>query len=463
MPLDLPHFNQALPRVCLIGAGSSGIAVAKALKDAHIPFVCYETSDRVGGNWVFKNPNGTSSAYRSLHINTSRRRMQYHCFPMPADYPDFPHHSLMASYFQRFTEHFDLAPYIHFGATVQRVEPHADGTYLVSLADGSQERFDVVAVANGHHWDPRPPDPPFEGQFDGVELHSHHYIDPAEPQDLRGKRVAVVGMGNSAMDIACELCRPGVAEKVFLVARRGAWVVPKYLFGKPLDEPLGLPFRLPLSARVAIARGMILASVGRMEKYGLPRPDHEPGSAHPTISSDLFIRLGSGDITPKPNIERLEGSHLRFVDGTREQVDAVVYCTGYNVRFPFFDESFVSAPDNRLPLFRRAFKPGLPNLFFVGLCQPLGAVMPIAEQQGHWLAEYLCGRYALPDEDEMRADMDAEEGRNARRYVASPRHTMQVDFDDYLAGLRDELAAGRERARRRSWALPVPTLARHVD
>ena len=86
-------------KVCVIGAGSSGIAAVKALAQREIAFDCFEKSDRVGGNWVFRNSNGMSSAYRSLHINTSRDAMAYASYPMPREYPDYPDHFLIARYF----------------------------------------------------------------------------------------------------------------------------------------------------------------------------------------------------------------------------------------------------------------------------------------------------------------------------------------------------------------------------
>ncbi len=446
---------QKLPRVCLIGAGSSGIAVAKAFADKAIPFDCYEKSDRVGGNWVFKNKNGWSSAYRSLHINTSRTRMQYADYPMPDGYPDFPHHELIARYFDAYVDHFGLREKIRFETGVQRIERTKTGAFEVTLDDGRTLPYDAIAVANGHHWQPHWPDPPFPGEFSGIQLHSHYYIDPNEPHDLTGKRVLVVGMGNSAMDIASELCRPGVAQKVWVAARHGAWVIPKYVLGKPLDKAIRLPASLPLRVRAFIARRIYALAVGRMEDYGLPTPDHELGQTHPTVSSDFLVRVGSGDIAMKPNLSELRGPEVAFVDGSVEKVDAIIWSTGYKVAFPFFDESFVAAPGNDLPLFRRVFKPGVPDLFFFGLLQPLGAIMPLAEAQGKWVAEYLTGNYALPPRHEMEKDMEAERKAMFERYLPSRRHTMQVDFEDYMVKLEKELAAGRKRARREANALPV--------
>src|SRR5438270_9503675 len=122
-----------LPSACVIGAGSSGIAAAKALHERGIPFECFEKSDRVGGNWVFGNRNGMSSAYRSLHINTSRERMEYSDFPMPASYPDFPHHSQIAAYFDSYVDHFGVRERIRFETGVERAERDADGVWQVTL------------------------------------------------------------------------------------------------------------------------------------------------------------------------------------------------------------------------------------------------------------------------------------------------------------------------------------------
>ncbi len=438
--------SRGAPRVAIIGAGSSGIPVAKALADVGVPHVVFEKSDRVGGNWVFKNANGMSSAYRSLHINTSRDRMQYRDYPMPRDYPDFPHHTLIARYFEAYVDHFGLRPAIRFGTGVTRAERRPGGGWTLHTDDGRREDADLLAVASGHHWDPRGPTPPPPGRFGGVAFHSHRYVDPTEPHDLRGKRVLVVGFGNSAMDIACELSREGAASKVWLCVRRGGHVIPHYWFGKPLDQTLALPPWTPWPIRRALAQALLKVAVGDPTRLGLPAPDHAIGEAHPTISSDLFPRLGRGDLAIKPAIRRLDGDDVEFVDGSREAVDAIIWCTGYNVTFPFLDPAVASAPANELPLFLRCWKPGVDDLFFVGLCQPLGAIMPIAEAQGKWLAEYATGRYRLPPEPEMHAAIAREQVALRRRYVRSPRHTMQVDFDEYLWRLDRERRAGARRA-----------------
>ena len=432
---------QAGSKVCVIGAGSSGIAACQVLHTRGIPFDCFEKGSEVGGNWRYGNDNGMSSAYRSLFINTSRRMMEYRSFPMPEDYPDYPHHTQIARYFDAYVDHFGFRDRIRFRTEVSNVEPEGAG-WRVSLDDGTSARYGAVMVANGHHWDPKWPEPPFPGQdsFAGEQLHAHWYREPDER--FRDRNVLVLGFGNSAVDIACETSR--VSRMTYMAMRRGAHVVPKYIAGTPTDE-LGTEVftRLPMRLQRALFRRKIRQVQGEMEDYGLPKPDHDLGEAHPTISSDLLPRIGHGRITPKPNIERIDGSTVRFVDGSAEQIDTIVWCTGYRITFPFLSGEVLDTSDNRVPLYRRVVHPERPGLFFIGLVQPLGAIMPLAEAQAEWIADVLQGEVELPAADEMRRVIEREDRRMRERYVASTRHTIQVDFHPYLRTLQ------RERRRRR--------------
>jgi dimethylaniline monooxygenase (N-oxide forming) len=440
-----------LPTAAIIGAGSSGIAAAKALHERGVPFTSFEASDRIGGNWVFGNKNGMSAAYRQLHINTSRERTEFSDYPMPRTYPDYPHHSQLAAYFNDYVDHFGFRDRIRFETKVERAERAADGIWELTLHDGSVQRFDALLVANGHHWDPRWPEPAFPGSesFAGVQMHAHSYLDSDIFGDRRG---LVLGIGNSAADIAVEASY--VAERTFLAARRGAWIMPKYLFGRPTDQLPQDP-RVPIGIRRRIVHHLVRLHAGDPARYGLPEPDHKWGEAHPTISGRLLDRIQHGTITPKPNIARLDGDAVEFTDGTRERVDVIVYCTGYKITFPFFDADFISAPDNHMELFRRVYHPAVDNVFFVGLLQPLGAIMPLAEAQGQWVADYLKGEYALPGPPALAADIRQDEDALRKRYVASKRHTIEVDFADYLHALAKERTAGAQRARRAGFRLPV--------
>ena len=437
----------AAQKVCVIGAGSSGIACCQVLAARGIPFDCFEKGSEVGGNWRFENDNGMSSAYRSLHINTSRGLMAYKTYPMPDGYPDYPDHFQIARYFDDYVDHFGLRERIRFRTEVKSVVP-ADGEWEVTVEDagGNSEtlRYRAVLVANGHHWDPRWPEPPFQGaeEFEGEQMHAHYY---REPDVLRGKRVLVLGIGNSATDIAVEASR--IAEKTFLAMRRGAYVMPKYLNGRPTDEAAStLLTRMPLSVQRFVLSRMLGLTAGDMTAYGLPQPDHKLLEAHPTVSAELLSRLGHGDIEVKPNIDRFAGGRtVRFADGSEEEIDLVVYCTGYRITFPFIDEDLVSARDNRLPLYRHVVSVEHPGLYFIGFIQPLGAIMPLAEAQAEWVADLLGGQGTLPPPAEMEAEISASEAKMRKRYVASKRHTIQVDFHPYLRELRKERRRAAQR------------------
>jgi dimethylaniline monooxygenase (N-oxide forming) len=440
------------PRACIIGAGSSGIAAAKGLHERGIPFDCFEKSDRVGGNWVYGNKNGMSAAYRDLFINTSRPRMEYTDYPMPESYPDFPHHTHIAAYFDKYVDHFGFREKITFETGVERASRDASGVWNLQLDTGETREYDALLVANGHHWNPRWPEPAFAGseRFSGIQMHAHSY---RENSIFAGKRAVIVGMGNSAMDIAVECSY--VAERTYLSGRQGVWIIPKYIFGKPVDQMRNDP-RVPFKVRQRFTQALIRSYAGPPERYGLPKPNHRFGEAHPTISGRILDRIQHGTITPKPNIDSFEGSRVKFVDGSAVEADVVVHCTGYKITFPFFDEDLISAPDNRIELFRRVYHPEIPNVFFIGLLQPLGAIMPLAETQGAWVGDYLLGDYALPDQPRMRADIRADQAAMRTRYVASKRHTIQVDFDDYLHALAKERREGAARARARGFLPPAP-------
>lgn len=432
------------PKTCVIGAGISGLTAGKALSDRGIPYTCFEASDDIGGNWYFGNPNGRSSAYRSLHIDTSRNSLSFRDMPMGDEYPDFPHHSEILEYLNRYADAFRLRERIRFETPVERAERKPHGGWRVTTSEGREE-FDFLVVGNGHHWDPRYPD--FPGEFDGETLHSHHYLSPTEPLDLNGKRVLVVGIGNSAVDIVSELSRKGVAEKVFLSTRSGAWVVPKYIFGRPVDQVVKTSPRLPLKLQRWLAKPLPFLASGRMEDFGLPTPNHNFLEAHPTVSSELLLRLGSGDAVAKPNVAELTGDRVRFDDGSVEEVDAIVYATGYKITFPFFDEDFLSAPANQLPLYKRIFKPGIDDLAFVGFAQTVPTLFPFVELQSKLVARYAGGEYALPTEAEMERRIAEDEAKHMGHFAERPRHTMQVEWYSWEHDLRrNEIPAGAERA-----------------
>jgi cation diffusion facilitator CzcD-associated flavoprotein CzcO len=435
-----------LPSVCIIGAGVSGLTAGKALGDFGVPYTCFEASDEVGGNWYFQNPNGVSSAYRSLHIDISKPSISFRDFPMPDRYPDYPHHTHIFEWLRDYADAFGLREHIRFNTRVQRAERGPAGGWLITLEDGSTQAFDALLVCNGHHWDPRIPE--FPGSFDGPAIHSHDYVDPSTPLDLYGKRVLVVGIGNSAVDIVSEIARKTVSETVYLSTRSGAYVVPKYIFGKPADQIVKTNPRLPIGLQRRMGRILPRIFSGKMEDFGLPTPDHKFLEAHPTVSSELLGRLGAGDAVAKGDVSELMGDRVRFADGSVEQVDAIIYATGYGISFPFFDEDFLSAPENRLPLFKRMLKPEIDDLAFIGLGQAIPTIFPFAELQSKVAARWLAGDWAPPPPEEMHEEIKRDEAFHTGHFTAKPRHTMQLEWYSFEHELKTRsIPLGQERAR----------------
>ena len=430
--------------ICIIGAGISGISVCKFLKQKGITdFECFELSDTIGGNWAFKNKNGMSSAYRSLHIDTSKEKLQFDDYPMPAAYPAFCHHTQIFAYFQDVVKHFGLEPHIHLNTAVRNASRTEEGLWNITLSTGKAYLYKYLVVANGHHWNPAWPE--FEGTFSGQVLHSHNYIDPFDPIDMRDKRVLVVGFGNSAVDIACELSNKSLAKQLTVSTRRGAWVVPKYIFGKPVDQAVHTMKYIPLKWQRKAAGLFLKLLVGKMETYGLPKPDHNVLEAHPTVSSEFLYKAGTGDIKVKPNIRWLDGATVHFVDGTSGEFDVIIYATGYKIKFPFFDQSFLNPGHNQLRLFKRVFLPEYHNLMFIGFAQAVPSLIRFIQDQARFVGAYLAGEYRLPSKEEMIAIIEKDERTHVGHFVKSDRHTMQIEHSTYLWDLEREMKKRRVR------------------
>ncbi|CAB4750865.1 unannotated protein [freshwater metagenome] len=433
-------------RTAIIGAGISGLTAGKMLGDYGVDYTCYESSDRIGGNWAFGNPNGHSSAYRSLHIDTSKHRLSFKDFPMPEEYPDFPHHTQIKAYLDSYAEAFGLLQRIRFQNSVEKATPLPGGGWSLQLQDGSTDEVELLVVANGHHWDPRTAE--FPGEFTGESIHSHHYIDPETPLHLKGKRILVVGLGNSAADISVELSSRSLENTVYLSTRSSAWIVPKYAYGLPADKYYVTSPHLPLKWQRWMVQKMQFMTGSNPELYGLPKPNHKFFEAHPTQSVELPLRLGSGDITPKGNVARLDGETVHFEDGTSADFDVIVYATGYNITFPFFDPEVISAPGNHIRLFKRMFPPDRRDTVFIGFAQATPTLFPFVEAQARLLAAYAVGAYAPPGAAEMERVIDEDNAKYMGHVLDRPRHTQQLDYFVYEHDLRaKEIPAGLARAR----------------
>uniref|UniRef100_A0A8B9Q198 Flavin-containing monooxygenase n=1 Tax=Apteryx owenii TaxID=8824 RepID=A0A8B9Q198_APTOW len=389
---------------------------------------------------------GRASIYKSVIINTSKEMMCFSDFPIPDDFPNYMHNSKIMEYFRMYAQHFDLLRHIRFRTSVCRVAKRPDfavtGQWdVVTESDGKQESavFDAVLVCTGHHTDAHLPLHTFPGieKFRGRYLHSRDYKDP---QAFTDKRVIVVGIGNSGSDLAVEISQ--TAKQVFLSTRRGAWILNRVGDqGYPIDVILTTRMKNILSklltpSMVSDWSEKRLNARFDHSHYGL-KPKHRILHQHPTVNDDLPNRIISGRVRVKPNVQEFTATAAIFEDGTKEDIDAVVFATGYSFSFPFLEDC-VTVVENQISLYKFMFPVHLekPTLAFIGLIQPLGAIMPISELQCRWATRVFKGLNKLPPRRDMEADINQKKEEMAKRYVRSQRHTIQVDYIPYM----DELA-----------------------
>jgi hypothetical protein len=429
-------------RLAVVGAGPAGLATLRALTARGFDAVAFERRPCVGGVWALHDDERPTAAYRSLHLITSRDRTEFGELPMPPGTPDYPSRDAVGRYLEDYAERFGLLERIRLGDGVAHAR-RSDGGWEVELESGAREQFDMLVVANGHNEEAKWPDPPYPGEFEGRQLHA---LDYAEADEFRGQDVLVVGMGNSAMDIATDISL--VAGRTYLSARHGTWVIPKRLLGRPADQIIKpwVAVNVPWRIRQPLSQFLLRLTVGPPEHYGLPAPSRGLFQDHPTITDTVLSRISHGELTPKPGITALNGGSVAFTDGSEEAVDAIVWCTGYRVSMPFLDESLTGSDPKELPLYKRIFHLDCPDLFFVGLMQSTGSAFPIVERQAQILAEHLAGEWRLPPAGEQRSDCERRYRYALGRWGEHGRPAMRVDFDRFMHELGRELELGRARA-----------------
>ena len=274
--------------------------------------------------------------------------------------------------------------------------------------------------------------PEYPGNFEGTFIHSHRYKKAAPFKD---KKVLVIGGGNSACDVAVETSR--VSKKTSISWRRGYTILPKFFFGKPSDVvAAGLSF-LPIKLRYFLSDKLIKLMIGPNKLYGLPEKDQKFGATHPTINDELLYKLRHGKIHPKGDIQKFEGKNVVFKDGTVEDFDAVIACTGFILSHPFFDKDFIDYSEGEVPLYLRMFHEKYDSLYFVGMFQPLGCVWPGSELQSKIMAREIKGLWKRPKN--IKALCDREISNPHLKQVKSGRHTITVDYHKFVRQLKKYL------------------------
>jgi hypothetical protein len=429
---------------CVIGAGPSGLTAVKNLLQAGIAAECLEREDDIGGNWYYGS--AASSVFESTRLISSKSLTEYTDFPMPRDWPAYPDHRQCLTYLRRYAAHFGLRDTIRPRSTVERIEPAPGGSgWIVHVAGRGPTHYAGVVIANGHNHEPRWPDIP--GTFAGAMLHACQYKSPSLPVPLAGKRVLVIGAGNSGCDIAVEASHH--AAVTAHSTRRGYFFVPRFILGRPADlrnERL-LKMQVPLWLRRLISLRAIDRAIGLPWRHGLPRPDHRLWETHPIINEDLGRRIDSGAIQPCGNVARFDGDHVVFVDGRREPFDIVICATGYKTVLPFVDGRHLGgeAPDAVPRLFLNLLHPTRDDIAVVGLIQPDSGQWGLTDLQGRLVAAMAAAAQRAPRAAAWLYTQRQRPPRGAAiHYVDSPRHRLEVEHFAYRRHLQ-RLIKGMER------------------
>ncbi|XP_052811939.1 flavin-containing monooxygenase 5-like [Mya arenaria] len=433
--------------VAVIGAGASGLTAIKCCLDEGLEPVCFERSPYIGGLWHYTTDaeEGQACVMKSTVINTSKEMMCYSDFPIPAEYAFYMHNTKVDSYLNMYADKFNLKKYIQLNTDVLSVKPSesVDGkwdivTKVKGSSDTNAQTFDTVLVCTGHHADKNIPDFPDLDKFKGKVVHTHDYRDYHGYED---KRVLIIGIGNSGGDVATELSR--ISSQIYLSTRSGSWFYHRVADnGDPIDMLLFTRFLTWLRTLFPYFAGLFvkykLNSRFDHAKYSI-QPNYLPLNAHPTVNDELPNRIASGGVIVKANVSHFTETGAVFDDGTTEEnIDCVVLATGYIFGFPFLNKSVIDVKNNKVELFKYMFPPDLkkPTLAVIGCIQPLGSIMPISEMQCRLAARVFNGKSQLPDRSSMWEDIRGKQEAMARRYKASPRHTIQVEYITFM----DELA-----------------------
>lgn len=422
-------------RVAVVGAGSAGVCAAKHLLQAGHEVTVFELGSYVGGLWKHDNDNGKSQAYDRLAIITPRDRTQFEGFPFDKQTPRFPTHRDMYRYLDSYAEHYGVKEHIRFNTAVESVKPIFDparepSRWSVTLGTGEELEFDNVIIATGHLNEPSHV-PMLRDDFEGEYLHANKYRNPLPFVD---KRVCVVGMGNTGVDIAHDLCN--VAARTVLVARSPVRIQPKVVMGIAYPD-IALTLRKPwipsaISSRILSA--LVYLAHGDQTRLGFKKPT---ARQHPTSSESIISDIEFNRVLVRPGIKSIDGKVVIFEDGTSEEFDVIIGATGYKVHLPFISNDIVPVEGNKVDLYKRVFVPNWPGLLFLGMLNPLLAYAQVFEAQMKLITQYLGGKFELPSEEEMWESIRADQELARKLYTDSPRHELEEADPAYAIRLKD--------------------------
>lgn len=450
-----PFLLRSSQPVAVIGAGPSGLAMLRNLKKEGISCVAYESHADLGGIW--NRANAKSSVYRNTHTITSREVTGYDDFPMGPDLPIYPRHDQVLQYLKAYADHHGLRSLIRFDKSVEKMSRLSSGGWQITTSDGEVATHPAVVIANGHNWSPRWPELP--GTFDGEILHSADYDDASS---FRGKRVLVVGAGNSGCDIAVESAQ--VAEQVSLSMRRGYHFYPKFILGFPTDQvgPFVRSLGLSPALTAKVMQTLLRIAVGKQEDLGLPASDHRPLETPAIINSLVPYYVAHGRVDIRPAIAAVAGREVTFADGSKAEYDVMALATGYRVHIPFLASEELDWGRDRPEFYLYAFSPRYDDLFIAGMTDSTGGHFSTVDLQSQVIAAYLAAKAHHParaqrfDEQKRRNDLDLTGGI---RFVDTPRNATQFSLMVFKRELRAHLALLQGTEPPRAYAARIPVVS----
>jgi len=427
-----------MSRYAVIGAGPSGLATARALQVQGIEIEGFEASHGVGGLWDITNPRSTM--YESAHLISSRTTTEFAEFPMRTRV-DYPSHRVLRDYFQSYADRFGLTSLFHFNTRVTRLEPRDGGWDLSSTGpDGESTRWYAgVIIANGTLAEPNVPS--FEGEFAGELMHTSAYKSASQ---LDGRRVLIVGAGNSGCDIAVDAVHH--AASVDMSVRRGYYFVPRYLFGRPSDT-LNQGRPLPARIKQALDSRVLKAFTGDPVRFGFPAPDYRIYESHPIVNTMVLNHLGQGDLRVRADVERFDGRTARLRDGSSGDYDLVMLATGYRLDYPFVDREHLQWRGAAPRLFLNMFPATFNGLYMMGMIEASGIGWQGRFEQAELLASYLAASERAPGSAERFRERVTgspwPDVTGGYRYLGLDRMAYYVNNHAYRSAVRRERDALR--------------------
>ncbi|HEX2393431.1 MAG TPA: NAD(P)-binding protein [Solirubrobacterales bacterium] len=410
-----------------MGAGLSGVAMARALAARGIPFDCFERRREVGGVCASPAPP---------RLDVSKERLQFSDWPMPATYPRLPSGRHLAAYLRDYCGRFELGPRIQLGTEVRWAGRRPEVGWELELDSGERRAYSTLLIAAGRRGGSHSRAVP--GGFAGEQREGW---PPSRREELAGRDVVIAGGGAEACELATEASY--AARSTVLAVRRPRFLLPQIALGRPLDAVPGLDhlrgralgrgrlsFSLPRRLRGRLLRSLH-AAVSSPALHGLPAVPGAPTEAGAAAAPQLLERLLHGRVEIRPAIARLDGELVHFSDGSAARAELIVW-TGSRPRFPFLHLGPADTADPLLSVF------AAPDLAFLGLVEPVaGSPTAVAELQAGWVAAGLAGDYALPSR------------RGGGPVRPAPR-LRPVEQFEYARDVEREMRAGRRRARSRA-------------